>query len=137
MSEEKNTFTKSLLKYQGIIDTMLEHKNKDGICVISQKKLGEKVSITQTNVSRAIRQINTEETCIEILSPGKYIVHYRNILERGTFACIWNLFFDFEKNPQLLFESDKSIAERYGYKLKTVQMFKAYVRDGSSALKKK
>ena len=128
MSEEQNTFTKSLLKYQGIIDTMLEHKNKDGICVISQKELGEKVSIKQNTVSKAIRQINTEEICIEMLSPGKYIVHYRNIMERGTFACIWNLFLDFGKNPQLLFESDKSIAERYGYKLKTVQMFKAYTK---------
>ena len=132
MITEKNKFAQKLLKYQAIIDAMLEHKNKDGICVISQTKLEKELPINQSNISRAIRQINTEEICIEKISQGKYIVHYRNIMERGTFAHIWNLFLDFEKNHQLLFEPDKTIAERYGYKIKTVQMFKSYIRNDNS-----
>ena len=74
--------------------------------------------------------INTEDNCIEMVSPGKYIVHYKDLLEHGTFLCIKNLIIDAIKEHQLLIESDKSIAAKYGYKLRTVQMFKAYMKTG-------
>lgn len=127
MNIEKNILYKSLSKCQAIVDIMLEHKNEDGICIISQKEIAQKLSLTPSNISAAIDRINIEDMCIEKISPGKYIVHYKNLLERGTFLCIKNLIIDATKDHQLLIESNESIATRYGYKPSTIQMFKAYI----------
>lgn len=131
MGIENNVFYVSLNKCQAIVDIMLEHKNKDGICIISQLELSQKLSKTQTNISKSIRLINVEDKCIEMVSPGRYIVHYKDLLEHGTFLCIKNLIIDTTKDPQLLIESVESIAARYGYKPRTVQMFKAYMTTGN------
>ena len=123
-------FEMSINKCQKLIDTMLEYQNKDGICVVSQVELAKRLSLCQTNISDAIKKINTEDLCIEQLSPGFYKIHYTSLLERGTFSCIFRLMLDLRENPNLAFEKDKSIANRYRYKLKTVQMFKAYIKSG-------
>jgi hypothetical protein len=131
MNIENNLFIKSFIKYQTFINTIIEYENENGICTVSQIELAKRLSLGQTTISKLIDRLNVEDNCIEMLSPGMYVVHYKNLLERGTLSCIWNLLCDTEKNYQLLFESDKKIAERYGYKLKTVQMFKAYAKTGN------
>ena len=127
---EKNLFAISISKCQRLINIMLEYKNDDDVCVVSQTELAKRLSLSQTNIGDAIRKVNVEDLCIEMLKPGFYKIHYVNLFERGTFACIWNLMLAAEKDSTLVFEKDKVIASRYGYKLKTVQMFKSYIKVG-------
>ncbi|CAB1245753.1 protein of unknown function [Ruminococcaceae bacterium BL-4] len=61
-------------------------------------------------------------------APGKYVVHYTNILDKGVFSEILKLFMDCNDTPGLLHMDDKTIAHQRGINIKTVQMFKAYVR---------
>ena len=127
---EQNVFLQSLTKCQNLINIMLEYKNEDGICMVSQTELAKRLSLSQSNIGNAIKKINVEDLCVEMINPGMYVVHYINLLERGTFSCIWKLLIDASQNYKLVFECDDSIAKRYGFKLKTVQMFKAYVKTG-------
>lgn len=124
---EETLFERSISKCQKLINVMLEYENEDGVCVVSQAELAKRLSLAQTNISDAIKKINVEDLCIEKLSAGLYKVHYNNLFERGTFSCIWRLLIDSSKNQELVFEKNKNISERYGYKLKTVQMFKSYI----------
>ena len=123
-------FALSLSKCQKLIDVMLEYENNEGICVVSQTELAKRLSLAQTNISNAIKKVNVEDLCIEMLYPGFYKVHYKNLFERGTFSCIWNLMLDAQEDFKLVFEKNQIIADRYGYKLKTVQMFKSYIKTG-------
>ena len=130
----QDLFKISIAKCQKLIDTMLEYENENGICVVSQVELAKRLSLCQTNISDAIKKVNVEDLCIEKLSPGLYKIHYKNLSERGTFVCIFNLILDTIKNSELIFENNQTIADRYGYKIKTVQMFKAYMKNGHKQL---
>ena len=92
----ENLFLKSFIKYQTLINTIIEYENEKGICVVSQIELAQKLSLSQTTISKLINRLNVEDMCVEIVSPGKYIIHYKNLLERGTFSCIWNLLCTFQ-----------------------------------------
>ena len=127
---EENLFAISLIICQKLINAMLEYENENGVCVVSQTELAKRLSLAQTNISNAIKKVNVEDLCIEMLSPGLYKVHYKNLLERGTFSCIWTLMLDAGEDYRLVFEKNQIIADRYGYRLKTVQMFKAYIKTG-------
>ena len=127
---ENTLFAESFSKCQNLINVMLEYKNEDGVCMVSQTELAKRLSLSQSNIGNAIKKINVEDLCVEMICPEMYVIHYINLLERGTFSCIWNLLLDAAQNYELVFERDDSIAERYGFQLKTVQMFKAYVKTG-------
>jgi hypothetical protein len=127
---EENLFAMSVSKCQKLIDVMLEYENDEGVCVVSQTELAKRLSLAQTNISNTIKKVNIEDLCIEILSPGFYKVHYKNLLACGTFSCIWNLMLDAKKDYRLVFEKDQVIADRYAYKLKTVQIFKSCIKTG-------
>ena len=108
---EENLFALSLSKCQKLIDVMLEYENNEGICVVSQTELAKRLSLAQTNISNAIKKVNVEDLCVEMLYPGFYKVHYKNLFERGTFSCIWNLMLDAQEDFKLVFEKNQIIAE--------------------------
>ena len=109
---------------------MIEAKNKAGISQLSQPEMARLMSRSQTWVRKAIKRINTEDTCIEKIAPGKYVVHYSNIMDQGVFFEIMKLIIDCYNTPELFHIKDSIIATERGIKVKTVQMFKAYLRTG-------
>ena len=124
------SFTESYSNHQKLVDTILEFKDEDGICRISQPELARLLNKSQTWVCSAIKQINTEDTCIEMVGTGKYVIHYNDLLSKGVFSEIATLIETFLENPEILNIQDLKIAEAGNIKLKTVQMFKAYFRSG-------
>ncbi len=81
-------------------------------------------------MGQAIKRLNTEDICIEIIASSKYVVNYTDILSRGVFSEIMKLIIDFYDEPELFHVKDRTIAIERGLKVKTVQMFKAYLRTG-------
>lgn len=83
---------------------------------------------SQSWVTQAIRRLNTEDKCIEMLAAGTYILHYTNLLEQGVFSEIKQLILECHNSPGFFYERDSIIASRRGVRIKTIQMLKAYLR---------
>lgn len=130
MNSKDPIFMHSYLLHQRLVDTLLEFKGEDGICRVTQTELSQLMDISPSRISQAIQQLNTEECCIKRLGMGKYIVNYRDILKNGTFARISDLIEEACLHPELIKTPDKEIAKTHGLNIKTVQMFKTYVRMG-------
>lgn len=130
MDKPNTLFEESYQMHQKLVDSILEFKGEDGVCRVSQMELARLVDRCQTWVSSAIRRINTEDVCIEQIGFGAYIVHYRDLMEKGVFSEIMKLMMIAFLNPSIVKTPDKEIAEMRGIEVKTVQMFKAYVLSG-------
>ena len=65
-----------------------------------------------------------------MIASEKYIVHYTDILAQGVFSKIMKLIIDCCEDPELFKDKDSSIAKERCLNIKTVQMFKAYLRTG-------
>ena len=65
-----------------MLKTILEYKNEDGICAVSQFEIATRINKKQSWVSKAIKRLNAEDTCIEQIEKGKYKIHYTNIKEK-------------------------------------------------------
>lgn len=126
----QSLFTESVINHQLLVDKMLEFKNEEGICEISQPELARLTNHSQTWVTSAIKRLNTEDTCIEIVGPSKYVVHYPNIGRQGVFSKIFQMMFDLEQDPCMFRMKEAEIASIYSVKLKTIKMFKSYILTG-------
>jgi len=121
-------FAESVSNYQKLVDVLIEHTGKDGNAEISQEELARLTDHSQTWVGQAIKKLNTEDICIERLGLTKYKVHYQDIMKNGVFSKMLVLLDEYIEKPMLLWGNDKFIADRHKIKLKTVRMFKSYVR---------
>ena len=131
MEDTKNTlFIESFLLHQKLVETMLKFEDDAGICRVSQPELALLMNRSQTWVSSAIRRINTEDVCIELVSSGAYRVNYNDLSKRGTFFEIIKLIIATREHPEIVKIPDAKIAEAWEIKHKTVQMFKGYLLTG-------
>jgi len=128
--EESSPFIESVENHQNLVNILLDAKNKDGISQLSQPEMAKLMNRSQTWVVKAIKRLNTEDTCIEMIAPGKYVVHYTNIYMRGVFSEILKLTITISQDVEMFFLRDEIISKKYGIKVKTVQMFKSYMRIG-------
>lgn len=119
----------SLANSQKLVDTLVQHKNDEGISAISQSEIARSINRSQTWVSQAIRRINTEDTCIEIIGESQYVVHYSNLSERGVYSTILDLISLTLKYPEILRMQDNELSRLISSPVKTIQMYKAYMRD--------
>ncbi len=92
--------------------------------------MAKKINRSQTWVANAIKRLNTEEICIELISSGKYKVNYEDLLSQGVFSKILFLIKNTFSDPTLILKKDSEIANEYGFNIKTVQMYKSYIRTG-------
>ena len=123
-------FFESLKHHQDLIDTILKHRDMDGICRVSKKQLLLELGRTsQSWVQAAIDRINTVDNCIEH-ADGGYIVHYDNLLEKGTFRLIFEMLYDTYQDTSLIAMKQSEISSKYECSLKVVQMYVAYLRSG-------
>lgn len=81
-------FLGTFVKYQEIINVLLDNKSDDGLCRVSQKEIGNKVKISQALVSKCLIRLERSDKCIEKLSPGVYKVNHDNILKHGPLAKV-------------------------------------------------
>ena len=126
----ESLFADSLKLHQQLVDIFVEARDENGISLISQPEIAAKIDRSQTWVASAIKRLNTEDTCIELISNGKYKLHYENLLLSGVFSKILLLIRDTQLNPSMFSQKDSIIAEEYGFSVKTIQMYKAYLRTG-------
>ena len=126
----KSLLENSIKKHQQLVNELVAAQNDEGISCISQTELAERMKRSSTRISQMIRQLNVEDICVEQVAPGKYVVHYQNILEQGVYQKIMMLMIETMLDPNLSTEKDSVLAERYGIKLKTVQMYKAFLKTG-------
>ena len=120
----------SFTLHQQLVNVIAEAKDEDGFAIISQTEMAAKVGRSQTWVSSAIKRINTEDLCIEFVAEGKYLLRYEDLSKRGVFSKILILMSDTISNPSMFLKKDLEIANEYGLKIKTVQMYKTYLRTG-------
>lgn len=126
----ESLFADSLKLHQRLVDILVEARDENGFSLISQPEIAVKIGRSQTWVANAIKRLNTEDTCIEFISNGKYKLHYDNLLLSGVFSKVLLLIRDTQLNPSMFGKKDSIIAEEYGFSIKTVQMYKAYLRTG-------
>lgn len=126
----ESLFADSLKLYQQLVDILAESKDETGFSLISQPEIATRIGRSQTWVASAIKRLNTEDICIELVSNGKYKLNYENLLLSGVFSKILVLIRDTQLEPSIFSEKDSVIAEKYGISVKTVQMYKSYLRTG-------
>ena len=90
------------------------------------KKIAENIDKNSTWVQKAIKRLNAEDLCIEMIDKGIYKVHYTNIKERGVFPKVLEMLIDKAALPNF---TDKEIllTEKYGVTKETVAVFRGYI----------
>lgn len=109
-----------------MLKTFLEYKNKDGICIVSQSEIAMRINKNKTWVSKAIKRLNAEDTCIEQIEKGKYKIYYTNIKENGVFPKVIKLLSD-KATLSDFCEKGILLREKYGFTKKTIQIFTGYL----------
>ena len=127
---EKSLFNESLANHQAFLDTLLEFKDKDGICIVTQNELMEATGRCWTWITKAITRLNLVELCIEKIGKSQYIVHYDDLWKRGTFSLIFRMMCDSYENPDIIQHNDFRIMDMYFCSRKIVQMYRAYMLSG-------
>ncbi len=121
-------FIESVNNHQRLVDILVQYRDENGISLISQPQMARLMNHSQTWVAKAIKRLNTEDVCIEMIASGKYVVNYTNILAQGVFNEILKLIVEVDGSPTLFHETDSTLAIKRGVKVKTIQMFKSYLR---------
>lgn len=127
---ESPLFFESVKNHQRLVNILADARAKGNISCLSQPEMARLVGRSQTWVVQAIKRLNTEDTCIEMIASEKYVVHYTDVLAQGVFSEIMKLIIDCFKDPELFKVKDSTIAAERSLNIKTVQMFKAYLRTG-------
>ena len=109
-----------------MLETILEYKNEEGICVVSQSEIAMRINKNKTWVSKAIKRLNAEDTCIEQIGKGKYKIHYTNIKENGVFPKVIKLMTD-KATLSNFCEKGVLLREKYGISKRTIQIFTGYL----------
>ena len=126
--KDHTLFMFSFLQHQNLINTIIENIDNNGICRLSQKELASKVGKSQAWIHKAISRINSEDVCITY-SPCAYKVEYDDLSKRGVFSKIILLMREaLSGNYEFIFSAKEvNVAEKYNVKVKTLQMFKAFI----------
>ena len=115
-----------IIYHKIMLSTILEYKGEDGICRVSQMEISKKIHKNHPWVQKAIKRLNAEDNCIEMVKKGEYIIHYTNIEERGVFPQIFKLIEEKAHNPNFT-ERDKLLTQKYGVTEKTIDVFRGYL----------
>ena len=124
------SFVESVKHHQELIDHILKYKESDGICRVSQKQLMLDMRRNWMWITKAIDRINTEEICIKPIGLTEYIILHESLSKGGVFARIFLMLADTYEEPSIIKMKDADLMAKYGCKLKTVQMYRAYATSG-------
>lgn len=127
---KKTLFIESWENHQKLVDILWEHRNPDGISVISESELLTTMNRSAAWLKKAICRLNTEDVCIQCIGKGRYIVHYNNLAERGVFAIIIRMMLMTYYDLEIVHWKNEKIMQEFGCSLKTVQMYRAYCTSG-------
>lgn len=126
MQLEYTMFNDSVKKHQQLIDLIA--KKIDNNEPITREILANEMGLSKGWIDKARQQINTEDECIDY-KVGNVQLNYRNLLEKGVYSIIKQMIEDSEINfPVFLFDN-KKLSDIYHIKIKTVQMYRAYIRE--------
>ena len=123
-------FENSFKLHQELVNILSDAKNDKGVSVISQPEIAKKINRSQTWVASAIKRLNTEDTCIQCIGNSQYMLYYEDLMTQGVFSKILFLIILTRESPSIFLKKDSEIAQEYNVQVKTVQMYKAYLRTG-------
>ena len=123
-------FKQSIANHQKLVDVLKNAQNSTGVSEISYAEIAKRTEHSLTWVKQAIKRLNAEDTCIEVVGYEQFVVHYTDILNRGVFGEVAKLMVECYQKMDVFHEKDMALAEKYEVSLKTVQMFKSYLRTG-------
>lgn len=110
----------SLMKgYKNIVDVLIQHKNEQGISVISQKQLAEAVNLSQTAVSKKLKVL-IKYGSIEKVKAGEYKVIHEQFIEHSPFGVVIKLLNLIGNNPDIIPNYLKQ-SELLGVEMKEIQ----------------
>ena len=112
--------------HEKLLKTILEYKDAEGICKVSQTELAKRMGRNQGYICKAIKRLNAEDQCIEMIKNGEYIVHYTNIRERGVFPKVTYLLTEKIANPEK-YEDNIKLYKKYNATKETVHVFTGYL----------
>jgi lipopolysaccharide export LptBFGC system permease protein LptF len=69
-------FIESVKNHQKLVNILADARDENNISHISQSEMARLIGHSQTWVVKAIKRLNTEDTCVEMLASEKYVVHY-------------------------------------------------------------
>lgn len=119
-------FEKEIEYHEELLRTMLEYEDDKGICIVSHATLSKRLNKNQPWIAKAMKRLNSEDNCIEMIEKGKYIIHYTNIRERGTFHQIGKLLYEMITNQEL-YQDKQLIHKKYNVSKKTANVFRGYL----------
>lgn len=122
-------FFESVEHHQSLVNCILKYKKDDGFCYISRDQLVLESGRQWSWISKAFKRMNTEEICV-IETGGKYFVAVEDLLQGGVFCRIFWMMIDTLQQPEIVRQKNDEIMKRYNCKLKTVQMYRAYMLSG-------
>lgn len=115
------------MKYQEIIDVMLQYQDINGVCNISQKEIAAALGMSQSLVSKCLKRLEHSDFCIRKISSGKYEVLHDNILEYGPYNKIVEYCKAINKNEGLLKLKYKDQSIILGISVHEIKMIKGYL----------
>lgn len=125
-------YEESLMISQKILNIFYSSIGENGVAHITQADVSRKTGLSYSNINKRIKKMNLEEPCIINDNNKGYIVKYSNLSQKGTYANVKVLLCDYQNNNSILYIKDKDLAIKYGFNIKTIQMFKSFARCGGN-----
>jgi biotin operon repressor len=120
----------SLALYQGIVEVLLEHKQRNEVCYVSQTEIANRLGTSQINVSKRLRKLEDADQCVVKVAPGQYRVHHRDLREHGPIARSLRYMEAVLQDPELMQLPQNVQAEQLGLQSVDIQRSLAYFKYG-------
>ena len=115
-----------MVMHQKFVNLLAEVRDENGISRITQQEIARQMNRSPAWVKKAIKRLNTEDLCIESIGRGEYRLLYDNLRSQGVFSKIIAMYMS---GTESLYEKkDTEIMYQYECKLRTVQMYKSYIK---------
>lgn len=112
--------------HEKLLKTMLEYEDENGICKVSHEELSKRIKKNRPWIAKALKRLNAEDNCVEMINKGEYIIHYTNIKQRGLFPKIFLILIDMEIDIEH-YKSEGLLTEKYNITQKTANIFRGYL----------
>lgn len=133
----RDKILRSIANHQLIIEILLENRDPDGVCRLTQGDLAQKTGFSRTSVAKKLRRLEKVDNCIEKVGRGgAYIVNCNNPVEAGPFKKVLSFLDAVMNKPDLLTLTIKEIAIHLQFTVYEVEMIWGYIYQSYGAPEK-
>lgn len=121
-------FIDDYIKYQIVLDVIVESIEYDGYSRISQVEIADMLNISQSFVSKTIKILEDTDQCIEKISSRLYKVNHKHIVRYNPLNKIIRYCVEAQKNEKILKMNCEEQSKILGMSVDDVKMVKTYVK---------